>query len=247
MKPLNQSLALLALFILSACNSDKEDIDLGGGPMQELICTEEFVSGLHINVFDQETGLNSACGVTVSIQDGDYTEVLTNDSEGTCSENFIFLAAGEKAGTYDISIIKDDYLEWTQYDTEVTNNICHVNPVTVNAYMEKIEMSDDVIDCAQVVSPPALSIAVFEKLSGLPNACGVTITIKDGDFSEELSNDTTSDCNESFIFSAITQREGSYDISIIKDGYVDWHSYDNEITSNACFLNPISIEAYLVQ
>ncbi|MDP5214568.1 hypothetical protein ORJ66_16060 [Pseudoalteromonas tunicata] len=124
-------LSLLGLFALVGCNEKTtEDGDI-------VFCTAVYVPALRVDVFDKETGFPNACGVTVTVQDGDFTEELSNESGDSCNEDFTFSIAGEREGKYDITVIKDGYVDWIQYDTVVTSNICHVNTITVQAYMDK--------------------------------------------------------------------------------------------------------------
>ncbi|MBL4765623.1 MAG: hypothetical protein JKX67_10165 [Colwellia sp.] len=124
-------LSLLALFILTGCDEKTtEDGDV-------VVCTAEFVPALRVDVFDKETGFSNACGVTITIHDGDFIEELSNKTGDNCKEDFTFSMAGEREGKYDITVIKEDYIDWVQYDTVVTSNICHVNTITVQAYLNK--------------------------------------------------------------------------------------------------------------
>ncbi|PKG81916.1 hypothetical protein CXF85_15375 [Colwellia sp. 75C3] len=124
-------LSLLSLIALAGC----EEKTTNDGDV--IACTEEFSPALRINVFDKETGFPNACGATVKVQDGDFVEELTNEAGESCTENFTFSVAGERKGTYDITVIKEDHINWVQYDTVVTANICHVNTISVQAYMDK--------------------------------------------------------------------------------------------------------------
>ncbi len=124
-------LSVLGLFVLTGCNNKITDDG------EVVACTEEFVSAININVFDKETGFPSSCGVTAILQDGDFIEELSNETSDNCNDDFIFSMAGEREGKYDITIIKEGYNDWVQYDTVVTSNICHVNAITIQVYLEK--------------------------------------------------------------------------------------------------------------
>jgi hypothetical protein len=124
-------LSLLGLSLILGC----KEVTTKDGDV--IICTTEYVPALSIDVFDKETGLPNACGVTVVVQDGDYIEEISNEAGNNCQEDFTFKAAGERAGTYDITVSKEGYIDWVHYDTEVTENICHVNTISVQAYLEK--------------------------------------------------------------------------------------------------------------
>jgi hypothetical protein len=124
-------LSLLGLFFLVGCDEKTtEDGDV-------YICTAEWVPALRIDVYDKEAGVPNACGATITIQDGDFVEELSNKNGDNCKEGFTFSMAGERKGKYDITVIKEGYIDWVQYDTVVTSNLCHVNTITVQAYLDK--------------------------------------------------------------------------------------------------------------
>ena len=102
-----------------------------------IFCTANVVPAIRVDVFDQETGLASACGATVILKDGIYSEEVELEQGDGCDETFTFSGADERAGTYDITVIKDGYIDWYQYDVTVSSNLCHVNTVSVQAYLEK--------------------------------------------------------------------------------------------------------------
>ena len=124
-------LCILSFPILTGCNEKTtSDGDI-------IACTEEFVPGIRVNVFDKETGFPSACGAKLIIyyEDGTVEEMInyTND----CEEDFTFAGAYENEGVYDIKITKEGYMDWNQLDVQVTANLCHVNTITLQAYIEK--------------------------------------------------------------------------------------------------------------
>lgn len=106
---------VLAAALLGAC-----DDDLG------LVCTTEFVYGLNLTVLDGQGG-PAAQGATGIAIDGAYSETLM------VLEPETMVGAGERAGTYDITVTKPGYVTWSADDVTVTENECHVNPVTLQA------------------------------------------------------------------------------------------------------------------
>ena len=111
---------------------------------------------------------------------------------------------------------------------------------------EKTTKDGDKINCS-AVSIPALIIEVFDKETGLPLVCGVTVSVQDGDFMQEQSMKSGDDCvlNISDPFSLAFEREGKYDITVIKEGYIDWYQYDTVVSSNICHVNTIKVQAYI--
>lgn len=116
--------------LLSACNSETT---VDG---REIICTAEIVPAITVDVFEQETGFAFACGATVTITDGDFTESTTLEDGENCENDTSFTFADERPGTYHVLVSKPDFQNWEQSDVVITANVCHVNPVTLQAYLE---------------------------------------------------------------------------------------------------------------
>ncbi len=104
---------------------------------EQIICTSEYVPAIKVEVFDAETGYPAACGAVVTLRDGNFEERISNREGPDCDERFVFSGAGERPGVYDIQVVKDGYLAWYKYDVVVSENLCHVNTITVQAYLEK--------------------------------------------------------------------------------------------------------------
>ncbi|MBD3582041.1 carboxypeptidase-like regulatory domain-containing protein [Flavobacterium selenitireducens] len=88
-------------------------------------CTDEVVAGLNVKVKDFSTGAYLSDGVSVTAQDGDYSEVLDLIPS---SEPPTFSGAWERPGTYTIIVQKSGYGTFQSNAFPVTQNPCHVNP-----------------------------------------------------------------------------------------------------------------------
>ncbi|MEZ4857451.1 MAG: carboxypeptidase-like regulatory domain-containing protein [Flavobacteriaceae bacterium] len=95
-----------------------------------IACTEEFVYGLSIAVYDNATAQPITQNITVTAIDGAYSEELMRFPEGT---NFV--GAGERPGTYIIQISAEGYQEYTSEAIVVEANECHVIPEARNFEM----------------------------------------------------------------------------------------------------------------
>lgn len=122
---------LLILPLLSGCLIKSND---DGEPE---VCTTEVVPALVISIIDKETKQPTACGATVTIQDGDFIEKLEIADDENCDDAMEVRAVNERAGTYNISIAKAGYVDWMKYDVQVAENACHVETVKIKAEMEK--------------------------------------------------------------------------------------------------------------
>jgi len=124
-------LVLISSLLIIGCDEKKTaDGDV-------IVCTASIEPAIRINVFDKETGFQNACGVTVKLQDGDFIEELSNPASDSCKDDLTFSLADEREGKYDITIIKEGYVDWYQYDISVSSNLCHVNTISIQAYLEK--------------------------------------------------------------------------------------------------------------
>ncbi len=122
---------LIILPLLSGClikpNDDGESV----------VCTTEVVPALVISIIDKETKQPTACGATITIHDGDFSEQHKIVDDENCDDAMEVRAANERAGIYNIYIAKTGYVDWVKYDVQVTENTCHVETIKVKAEMEK--------------------------------------------------------------------------------------------------------------
>lgn len=111
MKPLS---IFLVLFLLFSCSSDDS-----GEAIQT--CTTVFVYGLEITVTDATTSQPVTSGITVTATDGAYSEELE-------LSNTTWIGAGERPGTYAISVTSQQYTPatLTAVAVRMTSDDCHV-------------------------------------------------------------------------------------------------------------------------
>ena len=104
----------------SSCDNDDEQI----------YCTQQFVYGLNVVVLDATTGNPIFQDIEVKATDGSYNEIL----ELIPGLEYSFAGAGERAGTYIITVTKSGYQTYTSELTIITRDECHVIPqsITVN-------------------------------------------------------------------------------------------------------------------
>jgi len=101
----------LLCFSLFSCNSSDDDA--------QVVCTEEFVYGLSVQVRDATTNGIIVNNITVTAKEGSYTEEL----------KFLFdtfLGAGERAGNYTLMVVADGYENFTSEVITVSEDECHV-------------------------------------------------------------------------------------------------------------------------
>ena len=101
-----------------------------------ILCTTEYVYGIYVLIRDAETDEPAASDAAVTVRDEKYIEELNimpsvGDSAPLCA-----YGAGERPGTYNITVEKPGYMKWERSGVAVTADECHVRRVTVNAYLE---------------------------------------------------------------------------------------------------------------
>jgi len=90
-------------------------------------CTDEFVPALVATVTNAATGAPITTGITLTATEGDYIDqfvLLTPTNQ--------FSAAGERAGTYTITVTGNGYEPYVSEAITVTRDDCHVITQNVN-------------------------------------------------------------------------------------------------------------------
>jgi hypothetical protein len=100
------------------------------------VCTMEFRYGLSVYVNDSLTGTAIASGASLVVRDGTFKDSVSHPSGRPELNAFPLLTAGERAGTYQVSVSKPGYLPWSRSNVRITGNECHVNPVSVTALLQ---------------------------------------------------------------------------------------------------------------
>jgi hypothetical protein len=121
MKKLFLFFLFTTVFFISSCEDNDDN---------QIFCTDQFVYGLNVIVLDASTGNPIFQDIEVKAVDGTYLEIL----ELVPSSEYAFVGAGERAGTYVVTITKAGYQTYTSAPIVVTRDECHVIPqsLTVN-------------------------------------------------------------------------------------------------------------------
>ena len=106
--------SLISLLLITGC-----DLNFPG---DGIICTREFVYGLTVNLTD-ENG-DPISDATVVITGGVLPETLTEFQDGNYS------GAGERRGTYTLTVTAIGFEPVTIEDIVITGDVCHVTPVS---------------------------------------------------------------------------------------------------------------------
>ena len=119
-----KKLFLFFLFSTFLVTTSCEDTD------DQIVCNTQFVYGLNVIVLDASTGNSIFQDIEVKAVDGSYQETL----ELVSGLEYAFVGAGERAGTYDVTVTKSGYQTFTSAPIVLTRDECHVIPqsLTVN-------------------------------------------------------------------------------------------------------------------
>jgi len=98
-----------------------------------IICTEQFVYGISVEVLDTENGSPLADSATMTLRDGDYVESTTLSPDG-----LTMVGAGERTGNYTVIVARPSYHNWVRTEIVVTADECHVIPVKLRAELQEI-------------------------------------------------------------------------------------------------------------
>ncbi|MGD8320233.1 MAG: carboxypeptidase-like regulatory domain-containing protein [Gemmatimonadota bacterium] len=128
MVPKRTALMLLAPALLAfGCSSSLDPV----------VCTDEARPGIVLQVVDPISAAPILTGVTVTFQDGDYTETYTSAS----APSGTFSGAYERPGTYVVAAAKDGFETWIRTGVEVTADQCHVKTVQLQAVLQPLSGS----------------------------------------------------------------------------------------------------------
>ena len=111
-----KKIILFLSIVAISCNND-DNANNG-----ETNCTEQFVYGLHVSVKNAVTNETLREGVLVKATDGSYVETLQTEDNGSG----VFVGAGERAGSYILTVSKDGYENFTSEVITLKRDECHV-------------------------------------------------------------------------------------------------------------------------
>jgi hypothetical protein len=129
-RPILSRLGLLLGLTLLAAACDE-------GSLSPVACTEQFVFGLQMEVREADGGAPAAQGAVATVTDGDYVEVVAGPISGGPDALFL-VAAGERAGTYDIEVAREGFETWDTTGVVVDEDICHVITEQVPVFLTRL-------------------------------------------------------------------------------------------------------------
>ena len=102
-------------------------------PAEPVICTAIAVQAITLTVLDGASS-QRICDATVTAVDGSFSEVLRPFPGAT---DCTYSGPTERAGTYEVRVVKAGYAPATQSSVRVTADECHVIPVRLTITLNR--------------------------------------------------------------------------------------------------------------
>ena len=119
-----------AAFVLAGC----------GPILDDHLCTADYRYGLTVAVVDSVTGVPPASAVLIA-RSGAFVDSVGPATPHPVVQNgppvLLLFSAGERAGTYDLTVRAPGYRDWTRNGVNVTEDECHVRLTKVTARLQQ--------------------------------------------------------------------------------------------------------------
>ena len=91
----------------------------------DVACTATVEDGLLLSVTDQATQMPIACGVTVTVMEGAYSETVMVD-DADCADDDLIAMLDERPGFYTLTVQKQGYEDFQVDNIGIGKDLCHV-------------------------------------------------------------------------------------------------------------------------
>jgi hypothetical protein len=125
---------MVAMRILGAC---APLMCAGCSVISAPTCTDQYVYAVSVSVVDSATGAMAASGAQLVAREGVFADSMSLPANRADLDAFSLHAAGERAGTYAVTIQKSGYRDWTRTNVQVAKDACHVTTVSLTALMQR--------------------------------------------------------------------------------------------------------------
>ncbi|HPZ99273.1 MAG TPA: carboxypeptidase regulatory-like domain-containing protein [Phycisphaerae bacterium] len=195
-------------------------------------CTTQFVYGLSATVVDDETG-DPIDDAVLTLRDGNYVEVMELLPTGS------YAGAGERPGTYDLTVEIPDGPTQTFHQIEIDADECHVIGLAVEIRVA----GDDIIvlpsnfACTEEARPGVI-VKVINAVTGVPITDAI-VTLTEGDYHEELEGGDGDEYVGAF------ERRGIYSLVVEAPGFLPETIDTVVVTENFCHVNTTKLTVAL--
>ena len=112
-----------------------------GSPLAGIgACTDDFRYGLTVTVVDSATSDPPASALLIA-RSGAFVDSMGPVTPHPAVQNgppvLLLVSAGERPGTYDLTVRSPGYRDWTRTGVEVTADECHVRRTEVTARLQR--------------------------------------------------------------------------------------------------------------
>ena len=101
-------------------------------------CTANFAPAVTVVVQDSASGSKIGSGAQLIVCDGTYADSMSNPANRPDLDVYSLSAAGERAGSYTVTVRKSGYREWIRSNVVVTKGVCHVTTVSLTALLQPL-------------------------------------------------------------------------------------------------------------
>ena len=195
------------------------------------ICTTEFRYGVSALVSDADPG-EPITNAILTLRDGSYTEVMEPFPTGPGE----YAGAGERPGTYTLTIEVPDVATDTISDIEVGFDGCHVIGVALDIRVRpgQIEVSPRDGACTEV-----FVYGVSAHVKNAVNKQAVTnavLTLTEGDYTEVMTHVDNGD------YVGAGERPGVYTLTVEATGFQTQVIENIEVTRGICHVNTVELD-----
>lgn len=188
------------------------------------VCTLEFAYGLSATVKHASTGV-AIDNAVLTLRDGDYVEVMQLLPTGS------YAGAGERPGTYDLTIEVPGVATDTISGIEVTSDECHVRGIALDIRVAPGQVFVIPFNFACTEEARSGLLVNVKNASNNQPVTNAVLTIAEDSYTEELQAGTGGQ------YSGAIERRGTYTLTVEAPGFATETVEDVVVTQGLCHVN----------
>ncbi|GLC23533.1 PEGA domain-containing protein [Roseisolibacter agri] len=103
----------------------------------DTVCTLSFEPGIVLTVLDSTSRAQVSVGAVIVAREGAYADSIRLPVAPPGAMPAPVGLAGERAGTYEVTVESPGYRPWRRTGVRVTEGRCHVNTVALTALLQR--------------------------------------------------------------------------------------------------------------